>query len=59
VYGTAAKRRKTTVEKKEAAARRAAAAEEAAGAPRDAPYELLARQPWAEKEAQVCVCGGR
>ncbi|GBF87694.1 hypothetical protein Rsub_00405 [Raphidocelis subcapitata] len=51
VYGNAAKRRKTTAEKKEAAARRAAAAEAAGAADPEAPYELLTRQPWAEKEA--------
>lgn len=57
VYGNAAKRRKTTAEKKEAAARKAALAAEAAAQPADAPYELLVKQPWAEKEAQVGGAG--
>lgn len=53
VYGNTAKRRKTTAEKKEAAARRATALEDAQQHPPDAPYELLVKQPWAEKEVQV------
>jgi len=57
VYGNAAKRRKTTAERKEAAERKAALAEEAQRRPADAPYELLTRQPWAEKESQVRGCG--
>ncbi|KAI8473364.1 MAG: WD40-repeat-containing domain protein [Monoraphidium minutum] len=53
VYGNVAKRRKTTTEKKEAAARKAALAAEAAGAPPDAAYEILVKQPWAEKEVKA------
>lgn len=51
-YGSAAKRRKTTADKKEAAARKAALAEEAAEQG-DAPYELMVKQPWAEKEVKA------
>lgn len=46
VGGNTAKRRKTTAEKKEEAARKA----EVQGVVPDEPFQLLTRQPWADKE---------
>eukprot|EP00877_Chromochloris_zofingiensis_P007991 jgi/Chrzof1/3445/Cz12g25200.t1 len=52
-HSNPAKRRKTTAEKKAEAARKVELIEQAQAADPSAPYALINRQPWADKEAAV------